>query len=56
MQGTGGWADELADQPPGSNLWNIVRVDDQECVFETVSAHFTQQQILSVEDHAKNRL
>lgn len=30
MQGTGGWADELASRPPRSALWKIVGVNDQQ--------------------------
>lgn len=39
MAGTGGWADELASQPPKSDLWKIVSVDDQQGLREIVLEH-----------------
>jgi hypothetical protein len=36
--GTGGWADELADQPRRSALWKIVQADNPAAVCETILA------------------
>ena len=39
MQGTGGWADELASQPPRSDLWEVVAADDENNMRRIISAH-----------------
>jgi hypothetical protein len=42
MAGTGGWADELASQPPRSKLWRIVSVDDQPGLRDIVLEHLAE--------------
>lgn len=39
MKDTGGWADELANQPPKSDLWQIVAADDERAILDTVLEH-----------------
>jgi hypothetical protein len=42
IAGTGGWADELASEPPQSKLWEIVSVADRESIRNRVLEHLAQ--------------
>jgi len=39
MQGTGGWADELANRPSTTDLWEVVAADDEQDIREIVFAY-----------------